>query len=724
MSKVKVVSIRKDISGNTTKRLMFTPKRSSVVMAGLRASDSMSLTVSGEHDVQQGDEIYYIQDVVDTKNLRGIWNFYGGFRDESGFEQDDINSSPYVVKDCVGDMSSDEANVGFKFVGHYKHYINTSNDDGIEITKKYIGDSNSNPPIIDLSGSFEVFLQFFNKYSTSSNVYQTLVDNYDTANSKGFRVEVNMSTNAVRITANTGAGADNVITYTNSTTIGSPTLLRITRQGGVFRLHINNDEKTITNSSYSGDLNTTTNMHFFKQYNQSTGYVASTGCKIYPLQFRFYNTVLEESEAKLIYISKPQTMTMKFGGKVWKVDDKGSNKKISCISFSKEIFDTEITTSTFAADTELLYRAQSTTAQFGKREGNVFFSHPTASKDPKIYAIIRSILKELTDDIYVYYEDHPSRNIQGIFIATGSFLSILKALFMLDPDVHTFGITPRKILVINETSHLNNVVSDHTFNLIGSGKDDTNTANSIYVTGQLKHLSYVKSYTKTTAANDWTTPFTLGSADYWVANIERITKVTRDGIEISELDPSEDYYGLTANKYRLDTTNNKVSVFSTDANSHVYVFSYVYNDSSNPSGSLVQYKSDSNSISQNGLYHRNISVPQIGHGFDIITFKNNYIADNKNINTRVDASRQSLVNSLVVGQKVYVHYLTKGIGTISNGVITPLSMTVKSIEYSYPEGITKISLGEYAFSGYDVEKQTIDSISGIDINTSVSRTTY
>jgi len=722
MSKVKVVSIRKDGSNNITDRLMFTPKRASVVMAGLRASDSMSLTVSGEHDVQQGDEIYYIQDVIDTKNLRGIWNFYGGFRDESGFEQDDVNSSPYVVKDCVGDMSSTESNVGFKFTGHYKHEINSISDDGIEITKKYVGGINSNPPIIDLSGNFDVFLQFFNK--TSSNIYQTLVDNYDTANSKGFRVEVNMSTNVVRITANTGSGADNVITYTNATTIGSPTLLRITRQGGVFRLHINNDEKTITSSSYSGDLNTTTNMHFFKQYNQSTGYVASTGCHIYPLQFRFYNTVLEESEAKLIYISKPQTMTMKFGGKVWKVNDKGSNKKISCISFSKEIFDTEISSTTFAADSELLYKAQSTTAQFGKREGNIFFAHPTATKDPKIYAVIKSIMKELTDDIYVYYEDHPSRNIQEIFIATGSFLNILKALFMMDPDVHTFGITPRKILVINETSHLNNVVSDNTFNLIGSGKDDTNTANSIYVTGALKHLSYVKSYTKTTAASDWATPFTLQSADYWIANIERVTKVTRDGVEIDELVGSENYYGLTANKYRLDTTNNKVSVFSTDANSHVYIFSYVYNTSSNPAASLIQYKSDPTSISQNGLYHRNISVPQIGHGHDIITFKNNYIADNKNINTRVDAFRQSLVNSLVVGQKVYVHYLTKGIGTISNGVITPLSMTVKSIEYSYPEGMTKVSLGEYSFSGYDVEKQTIDSISGIDINTSVSRTTY
>ena len=722
MSKVKVVSIRKGTTNNITKRLMFTPKRANVVMAGLRASDSMSLTVSGEHDVQQGDEIYYIQDVVDTKNLRGIWNFYGGFRDESGFEQDDVNSSPYVVKDCVGDMSSDEANVGFKFVGHYKHKIDSIGDDGIEITKKYIGDSNLNPPIIDLSGNFEVFLQFFNK--SSSNIYQTLVDNYDTANSKGFRVEVNMSTNVVRITANTGSGADNVITYTNSTTIGSPTLLRITRQGGVFRLQINNDEKTITSSSYSGDLNTTTNMHFFKQYNQSTGYVGSTGCFIYPLQFRFYNTVLEESEAKLIYISKPQTMTMKFGGKVWKVNDKGSNKKISCISFSKEIFDTEISSTTFAADTELLYKAQSTTLQFGKREGNIFFAHPTALEDPKIYAIIKSILKELTDDIYVYYEDNPSRNIQEIFIATGSFLNILKALFMMDPDVHTFGITPRKILVINVTSHLNNVVSDHTFNLIGSGKDDTNTANSIYVTGALKHIPRVKSYTVTTAANDWATPFTLQSADYFIANIERVTKVTRDGVEISELVGSENYYGLTGNRYRVDTTNNKVSVFSTDANSHTYIFSYVYNTSSNPSASLIQYKSDPYSISQNGLYHRNISVPQLGHGHDLITFKTNYIADNKNINTRVDAFRQSLVNSLVVGQKVYVHYLTKGIGTISSGVITPLSMTVKSIEYAYPEGTTKVSLGEYAFSGYDVEKQTIDSISGIDINTSVSRTTY
>jgi hypothetical protein len=48
-------------------------------------------------------------------------------------------------------------------------------------------------------------------------------------------------------------------------------------------------------------------------------------------------------------------------------------------------------------------------------------------------------------------------------------------------------------------------------------------------------------------------------------------------------------------------------------------------------------------------------------------------------------------------------------------------MIIKSIEYSYPEGMTKINLGEYAFSGYDVEKQTVESLSKIDNVTSISK---
>ena len=77
MPNVKVVIIRRDSSGNMTNRIITTPKAVNVVQEGLRASDNMTMMLSAEHAVQQGDEVYYIQDNLDTTNLRGVWNFYG-----------------------------------------------------------------------------------------------------------------------------------------------------------------------------------------------------------------------------------------------------------------------------------------------------------------------------------------------------------------------------------------------------------------------------------------------------------------------------------------------------------------------------------------------------------------------------------------------------------------------------------------------------------------------
>jgi hypothetical protein len=63
-----------------------------------------------------------------------------------------------------------------------------------------------------------------------------------------------------------------------------------------------------------------------------------------------------------------------------------------------------------------------------------------------------------------------------------------------------------------------------------------------------------------------------------------------------------------------------------------------------------------------------------------------------------------LINSLTVGQKVRY--------TDSEGTTT--DKVVRSIEYSYPQTLTVIELGEYLFSGFDVEKQTVDSLRGLD----------
>lgn len=125
----------------------------------------------------------------------------------------------------------------------------------------------------------------------------------------------------------------------------------------------------------------------------------------------------------------------------------------------------------------------------------------------------------------------------------------------------------------------------------------------------------------------------------------------------------------------------------------------------------TQFKKNTTSIDTNGIYHRNFSVPQLAAGYDVSTFGNNYITKYKDINTRHRAISGSLINSLTVGQKVRFTDLE---GNNSEKV-------VKTIEYSYPQAITTIELGEYMFSGFDVEKQTIDSVRSLDSSVSISR---
>ena len=144
----------------------------------------------------------------------------------------------------------------------------------------------------------------------------------------------------------------------------------------------------------------------------------------------------------------------------------------------------------------------------------------------------------------------------------------------------------------------------------------------------------------------------------------------------------------------------------------IYEYSYTYDDNTtwSLSHSPVQIRQDTASIAANGLYHRNLHVPQIISGYDILTFNTRYLNDFKDINTRQRAITSSLINSLTVGQKVR---FTDSTGNSEK--------VVRSIEYSYPQTITVIELGEYMFSGFDVEKQTIDSLRSLDTSVSVSR---
>lgn len=714
MSNVKAVIIRR--SGATmTKRIITNPKSANMTLEGLRASDHLDMFVSAEHDVQQNDEVYYIQDHIDVDNLRGMWNFFGGFRDESGFEQDDVYSAPYTMPTCAVNVKSSATDLDYKWSGHFKFSINATTFDGIEITKKFQNNDEtaSRVPVMNMSHNFDILWWFKPIFNTGANT--TIYDDYDELTDKGLKFQIDTTLDTITITVNDG-GVANVMVASGVVTLNTMSLVRLTRQNGVFRLFVNNVEETLTNSAYSSNINCLTNIHFFKDWDESgtPAYTASTGFNGRPMQFRFYNRALTDDEAGKIFSSKSVSSTMKFGGRIWKVENSGTSKKLLCSSFSKEILNTAITADTFSGT------RTDTFGTGGARKDNVYYATGNGTGDRvDIEILLADILEFVDGGVYAYFQDEPSGSFQGDFVAEGSFLDILRVLFVMDATNHIFAISPRKILFIHDEVQTNYVISDQSFNVLDSGKDDTGTTNSIVTTGRIQKL--VHEFTKSTFAGttgNWTADVDLTAPPFFYkAIIDSIITVTRDGTEIfSTLDgQAEPVVDTGVNQYKYDSGDSTIKFWCTDSNTHNYVIKFIYYYTVTQAGRNVQFKEDPSSITANGTYHRNISVPQIVSGFDITTFNTNFMEDNKDITERVTVFTSSLINGLLVGQKVYFYYITKGLGTIDGSdIITPQSLVVKSISYSYPAGTTRIELGEFMFNGFDTEKQSADNIRVLD----------
>lgn len=738
MANVKAVIIRRDSSGNMTNRVIATPKAVNVVQEGLRASDNMTMKLSAEHAVQQGDEIYYIQDVLDVENLRGMWNFYGGFRDESGYEHDDVTTGSFhTMPDSVGSaLVSTDTEIDWRHKGYYKFNVSTGSYDGVKIEKKFKNnnvDSSGNPvassiPVIDMSGDFDMIFEF---KTTNNTDGQILFDNYDHATSSGtgLKVEINSTSNNITITADDGTTSLPIMVSGTITTLNTVTFVRIRRQAGVFKIYLDGVEKTLTNSTNDGDLNSNQDIHFFKEYDESASpaaYVTDSGWAGIPIQFRFYNVALPDDEVKKLRISKPVNTTMKFGGKIWKIEDKGSVKKLSCSSFARELLNTYISPKTFLG-------TNFASVGGGSRAYNRYYQTSSGTGTRvRMYAIIEDILKYVDSGVYSYFAKHPSTTCQGDFYADGTLLDIIKVLMMVDGDDHMFAVTPRKILFIGLEVSTEQVISGQNYDIVDSGKDDTVTTNSLFTTGRKKIYTDTKTFNGSgsglaspqydwTAAQDWTAP------DGFTPVVERITKVTRGGTEIYGIPQAASWSSgnsstFSADTYKLNDDNTVQFWNRTDANAQTYVityeYTYTYNRSSNTSvaSATTKFKQDTTSIDTNGLYHRNISVPQLANGFDVTSFNNNYIDDYKTINTRQRAITSSLVNSLTVGQKVRFTEYNK-----QTDAYVTTELVIRSIEYSYPQTTTIIELGEYMFSGFDVEKQTVESLRSLDSSVSISR---
>ena len=715
----KVCGIRRNSSGVITHRRFYDRLQNAVIRReGSRASDNMRFSVDGTCKIQERDEVYYIQDVISVDNLTSIHNFYGNFRDESGYEHDDYYTGNYSMPACVAGTTHTEmdAQTG-KWKGLYKiKFLTSSTVDGVKMHRRFKEQSNSNPPIIDLSGDFDIYLALkFSDLSSTQYKTPTLIDLYDSTSSKGLRLEYDHDNTDVKITINNGSGSDNicVIDYTFSTNTNY--LIRVGRKGGVIKCSINNQEQTVSNSSYTGDLNNS-NAYWYLGKKFTSSWVNDTGFAGWFQQLRTYNKYLSSEDAFKIWASKPQALTMKFGGKVWKITS-GHNKRYEAKSHSAEILGTILSVKNLTATP----------------------SNSNVTRDGTIYSagaveeIITDILENIGNDEFVHFTREPDSdpvNYQyANIVATGTFLQVIETLMMLEASSTTptsqfyWNILPRKVLIVENFLPSNYVIDESHFRVIDNYYDDTKTTNKVFVIGDLSSKKGVHTVTRSTSG--WSAFGVIMSGGLHDVIVDYVIKATADGTEINEYSGSGT---PSTNEYEFNDNKTKVRFYGTSGSSVSYRLEYIYKSNASTSSAYPTFveKSDATSMNENGVYSRrlNLSNIQIKTGKQgsttFNTFADNYIKQHKDIPLRVKLETPTIINALNIGQLVQVSYITKNIYSSYNSstkAVTPLQMKVKSIEWRYPEAKTTIELGEHEWNSFDVEKETVQSVQGLDLTT-------
>jgi len=721
LSKVKICHIRRDTNGIITHRRFIKPKSAIVRREGSRAPDNMEFTSDLVPQLRENDEIYYIQDVVDTDNLVGMYNFYGNFRDESGFEQDFNRSSGIDIPECVDKSTAGSLNerlrlsdpsatsMAKKYRGFYKMTENATSDDGVQMKKAFYQQNTANSPIIDLSGDFDIWIEYASNLDVG---LYTLLDFYNESTSKGFILQLDMANNQIKITCNDG-GTANISTgsFTASTDMH---LLRFYRQDGTLKLYIDKSEITLTNSSFSGDMNDSNQYWYMcKKYDESTS-TWSDGFYGWLFQLRFYTQVLSDDDATVLWTCKAQQLTMKFGGFVWRIDD-GVTRRIQCKGWSSKVLSKIISPSTIT---------NAPSFSEVSRTG-VLYTGGQGSE------ILRDVIENIGDNEFCFTTEEPSSNpIQytfGSLNAYGTLLDLLEFIIVMSSSSkkYFFNVLPRKTIIIDEELDANLACNDKTSDVIEQYHDDSRTVNMLEISAnnQIKHDVYTRPYSATGTEYVIQGSDTLNNANNSDVVVETLLKATINGndapIYMSDETLPSGQYGI-----KLNISRDKFEISSPNSTGNTVKLWFTFRYFILNALSTIQVITDPTSVNTIGEYPRRINVKQLDDGINLGIFANRYLNLYKNVKKRVKVRFNGLVNSVTIGQKLPVHYVTKKLYTSydpSTEEIEPERLNVSSIEYRYPEGITILELGENEFNTFDLEKITIEGLRGVD--NSISKNT-
>ena len=645
---------------------------STVSRFGTRTVDQGLFNFPRGTDIDLNSNLKYIQDIVDVTDLSAIYNFQLTTNDESGYDMNPSADLPISRFD-----NPDSTDNNNKFIAQYcLKFTESSSTDFYEIPDN---------TRLDMTKQFDLYIycEWTNNLGSYSTDEKAIIfSKYDYTHG-GIEVGfIHKSSGDKRLFVRTLASTGSPVEREGTTQgFGNkiPRLIRIKR-----------DENNLVSCYLNGALEI--------QFTDTTEYGKTENIRIgahkHPstvsekfggilFQMRLYTGVtLSDEQSEIIQLSSPQPITMKLAGKVWKINDSTSAKKVHVRGDGRMLLDTFLNVDILSGNSTSPVN----------RTKNVYDAAQSN------YLIIQDIISNVNSS-FQFKESSSASSMAhvGKFIATGSFVQCVE-LLLLEADSVLF--TSNKIVTVESSDGIEtpykleqgNVSSTPGYVITKSGKDDSLLVNAVELVGRIN-----QKYQETSFASGTNTVLTALSGT--PTNIKVEAPVGTYLVENS---------GFT-----VDYESNVVTITGSHSAGKVY---YNYEDLTSLKALYV--KNDSQTLAaasqvKYGLRNKRMFIPQYTVKGDLEEAAQRILIFNSEVLERYEVKAPTHVNNLRENYRVIVKNSKKGIDT--SGDTT--KSVVKSISWTFPNISTIIQLGEHRFDSFDLDKQDMSGISQATGNT-------
>lgn len=465
------MSRAKILINDGTKDRFFNPIEYKMNYHGTKKPDTLSAKLPIQSRARKNDTVCVIQDIADVDFLTGMYNFHLTCKDESGF-----NHNPTADPD---ETRFNRLSSPTKYKGHFSLDFPDDSSNAVLYTT---------PAQINLSKQFDIFLWITPSLDpftgTGLSGGKVIVWSY-TDGTNG--LEIGMSGTATGIGNDTNARGfvrvhDGVGTQTITGTteqvlpegfVRVPRLIRVYRkEDNIIRMEIQGVE--------DGTLSTSANLQpsgATMRFGDSLG-----GSEYYQgelHQVRFYRGgYLTTNDAERIRMSKPQVHTLKFKGRIWKIDEQQKTKTIHCNSTSIQVLKGKL-----------------------GGTGAALTTHDLSSVAFK--TIFQSIVDNVTPSgvnftVKIAPGDTFARaSLAGLIYEVGAAVDVINILTVMSSTV--FYITPLDVIIVEKDT---GVTTDYVFDqnngsykydITNSGSSNAKQNNEVVFTGRggIKSSGYV-----------------------------------------------------------------------------------------------------------------------------------------------------------------------------------------------------------------------------------------